>query len=80
MISGKSSLSGITVGDVPGWAPGESDLPNMKNVCTGLGFTNYTIKYPLVSDPDHPHDAVIKMLKDGEVDAILLGGNDAANF
>ena len=35
VISGSNSLSGVTVGDVTGWAPGESDLPNMKNVCTG---------------------------------------------
>jgi len=28
VVSGSSSLSGITIGDVPGWAPGDSDLQN----------------------------------------------------
>jgi len=63
-----------------GWAPDESDFKNMKNLCTDSEFTNYTFVYPTVVDIDHPHDSVMKMLRNGEADVLLIEAEDAAMF
>ena len=43
VVDGQSSLSGVNVGDVVGWAPTEDVLITSTNLCSGETFSGFTI-------------------------------------
>ena len=67
-ISPQSDLSGIKVVDVAGWAPTEDGLSMVTNTCTNKRFTGYTMLTPEKAG----NDAAMKMLLNGEADAIWI--------
>lgn len=71
VVDGQSSLSGINVGDVVGWAPTDDVLISSTNQCTGETFSGFT----LVGNngtSDNGNDVALKQLLDGGVDALWI--------
>lgn len=74
VVSGSSNLSGVTVGDVAGWAPTSDVLVTSTNLCTDQKFSNFTIKK---SATEKPNDDTLRMLLNGTVDAVWIYADQA---
>ena len=74
-VNGLSDLSGLTIIDVGGWAPTADGLGYVKNKCTDESYSsNYTL---VVGDGN---DAAMKMLRDGEGDALFIYADAASTY
>lgn len=78
VVDGTSSLSGVKVGDVVGWAPTSDVLATSTNMCTGETFGGFTLVSN--SPDDNENDAALKQLLDGETDALWIYADQAANY
>jgi hypothetical protein len=65
-VDGNWDLSGLTVGDVSGWAPTEDGIDAAVNKCTGARYSPAAV---MASPNESPDDAALNMLLDGTVDA-----------
>ena len=70
-MDGQSSLSGINVGDVVGWAPTADVLSISTNQCTGDNFSGFTLVENNETSASE-NDAALKQLLDGDVDALWI--------
>jgi len=77
VISGSSNLSGVTVGDVTGWAPTSDVLATSTNQCTDQKFSDFTI---MKSSTEKPNDDTLIMLLDGIVDAVWIYADQADKY
>lgn len=68
VIDGSSDLSGVKVGDVLGWAPTSDTLQTSTNMCTKENFKGFDLVFPA----EDGNDAALKLLLDGEVDALWI--------
>ena len=71
MVNGQSSLAGVNIGDVVGWAPTDDVLATSKNLCTGESFSGFTL---VGNDPEsgRENDQALAQLLNGEVDALWI--------
>jgi len=76
VVDGASSLEGVKVGDVLGWAPTSDVLVTSTNLCTMEKFTGFTMILPEVDG----NDAALKMLLDGDVDALWIYADQAEDY
>lgn len=80
-VCGKSDLDGITVVDVSGWAPTADTIAFVMNKCTDSTYSNnYTMVSAEETDDLGPNDVAMKMLRDGEADAIFIYADQAKNY
>merc|ERR1719491_2769667 len=77
VVSGSSNLSGVTVGDVTGWAPTSDVLATSTNQCTDQKFSDFTIMKSLT---EKPNDDTLIMLLDGIVDAVWIYADQADKY
>merc|ERR1719491_2387804 len=77
VVSGSSNLSGVTVGDVTGWAPTSDVLATSTNQCTDQKFSDFTI---MKSSTEKPNDDTLIMLLDGIVDAVWIYADQADKY
>jgi hypothetical protein len=68
-VDGNSDLSGLTIGDVSGWAPTEDGIDASVNKCTGARYSPAAV---MASPTASPNDAALNMLLDGTVDALWI--------
>jgi len=83
-VDGLHNLAGKTVVDVGGWAPTADTMAFVENKCTGLKYA------PLCTESGGPNcytlkvgegnDASMKMLRDGEADAMFIYADQAYNY
>jgi len=73
VIDGSSDLSGVKVGDVLGWAPTSDTLQTSTNMCTKENFKGFDLVFPA----EDGNDAALKLLLDGEVDALWIYADQA---
>jgi hypothetical protein len=71
VVDGMSSLSGVNVGDVVGWAPTADVLITSTNQCTGETFSGFTLVQNDGTD-GFENDVALKQLLDGGVDALWI--------
>lgn len=71
-MDGNSSLEGVKVGDVVGWAPTSDVLGTSTNMCTGETFSFDHILVSNSPDSGKENDTALKQLLDGEVDALWI--------
>ena len=73
-MDGKSSLSGVNVGDVVGWAPTSDVLGTSKNLCSGETYSGFNL---VSNTPDSgaENDVALAQLLDGDVDALWICKN-----
>lgn len=71
VVNGQSSLAGVNIGDVVGWAPTDDVLATSKNLCTGESFSGFTL---VGNDPEsgRENDQALAQLLNGEVDALWI--------
>lgn len=74
VVDGSSSLDGITVGDVVGWAPTSDVLSLSTNTCTNELFSS---GINMVIPDEAGNDAALKLLLNGEVDALWIYADQA---
>lgn len=80
VVDGQSSLSGINVGDVVGWAPTSDVLSISTNLCTGEFFSGFTLVENSETSSASENDAALKQLLDGDVDALWIYADQAASY
>jgi len=80
VIDGHNTLNGLRVADVVGWAPTADTLALVENGCTGGSFSNFTMVAPNYTDIPNANDQALKMLLDGEVDAVWIYAGHARNY
>jgi hypothetical protein len=78
VISGLSNLGGVTVVDVPGFAPTEDNLAIITNFCTGESFADYKIIKPTFTT-DQENDDALRTLLNGDADAMWVYTDQAEN-
>lgn len=82
-VSGRDDLAGRTLIDVAGWAPSPDGLKFVTNQCTGSKYSD-DIGDVLVAEVDeenaNPNDVAMRMLRDGEGDAIFLMADQASHY
>jgi hypothetical protein len=78
VVDGMSSLSGVNVGDVTGWAPTSDVLAISKNQCTGETFSGFTLVTNNAADFEN--DVALHQLLDGIVDALWIYADQAATY
>jgi len=71
-----STLEGLTIVDVAGWAPTADGLALVNNYCTNSRYGGYTV----VAPPEDGNDAAMAMVMSGEVDAMWVYADQAYNF
>merc|ERR1712048_1376182 len=76
-VNGLSDLAGKKVAEVTGWAPTPDTLALSTSKCTGKPFRGYEMISPVVPDGANANDVSMKMLLDGEVDALWIYGDQA---
>jgi len=80
VVDGMSSLDGVNVGDVVGWAP-TSDLVGIsKNLCTNKEFSGFTLVPNEPAEGENANDVALKQLLDGETDALWIYADQAHNY
>merc|ERR1719482_249756 len=77
VVSGLSDLAGKRVAEVTGWAPTPDTLALSTNMCTGKPFQGYEMISPVVPEGSNPNDVAMKMLLDGDVDALWIYADQA---
>mmetsp|Transcript_43761 Transcript_43761/g.47451 ORF Transcript_43761/g.47451 Transcript_43761/m.47451 type:complete len:379 (-) Transcript_43761:164-1300(-) len=84
VVDGSSNLSGITVGDVTGWAPTADTLAITKNMCTGESWTGFTFhdeeNDPLYNNSTLPNDMALSFLLNGSFDALWIYADQVASY
>ena len=74
-VSGMDDLKGKTIIDISGWAPSPNALKFLTNHCTDKPYAIYDINV-IVADvdetSDNPNDVAMRMLREGQGDAIFL--------
>jgi hypothetical protein len=78
-VDGKSSLAGLKIVDVAGWAPTADGLLYVENKCTGTQYAKNS-EYTLLSANGDlgggvkvsPNDHAMMMLRSGAADAVFL--------
>ena len=82
-VSGRDDLAGRTLIDVAGWAPSPDGLKFVTNQCTGSKYSD-DIGEVLIAEVDeenaNPNDVAMRMLRDGEGDAIFIMADQASNY
>lgn len=73
LIPSNSTLAGLKIVDVNGWAPTPDGLALVENSCTGKRFTDYEVIVPTESG----NDAAMKMLMDGDVHGMFVYADQA---
>merc|ERR1711920_15673 len=73
------------MGDVAGWAPTADGLTYVENKCTGKNYAPMCVDSGDVADcytllVGDGNDAAMKMLRNGEADAIFIYADQAYNF
>lgn len=79
VVDGQSSLSGVKVGDVTGWAPTSDVLATSKNLCTGELFSGFTLVSNSATAGSENDDA-LKQLLDGGSDALWIYADQAHTY
>jgi len=83
-VDGLSNLAGKTVVDVGGWAPTADTIAFVENKCTGEQYASMCTEsggtdcYTLTTGEGN--DASMKMLRDGEADAMFIYADQAHNY
>jgi len=80
LVDGESTLDGIKVGDVVGWAPTADTLAITKNLCNGKTFSGYEFVQPPApkeGEVQNANDVALKQLLDGDVDALWISADQA---
>merc|ERR1719148_240189 len=80
VVSGSSNLSGVTVGDVTGWAPTSDVLATSTNQCTDKEFSGFTLVPNEPAEGENANDVALKQLLDGETDALWIYADQAHNY
>ena len=82
LVTGMDDLAGKTLIDVAGWAPAAEELKFVKNQCTNAPFSEdvKVVNAEVNEDYDNPNDVAMKMLRDGEGDAIFLMADHASSY
>ena len=75
-ITSDSTLEGLKIADVNGWAPTPDGLALVKNKCTGKHFSGYELVVPEASG----NDAAMKLLMNGTVDGVFIYADQAHNY
>jgi len=78
VVDGMSSLSGVKVGDVSGWAPTADVLAISMNQCTGETFSGFTLVTNGATEKQN--DVALTQLLDGDVDALWIYADQAATY
>lgn len=79
VVDGTSSLSGVNVGDVTGWAPTADTLGTSTNQCTQSTFSNFNLVSNNSTDRN-ANDAALEQLLVGETDALWIYADQANNY
>jgi len=80
VVDGMSSLDGVNVGDVVGWAPTSDVLGISKNLCTNQVFSGFTLVPNSPAEDENENDVALKQLLDGETDALWIYADQAHNY
>merc|ERR1719246_200443 len=75
-----SSLDGVNIGDVVGWAPTSDVLGTSKNLCTNKAFSGFTLIPNSPANDENENDVALKQLLDGETDALWIYADQAHNY
>lgn len=73
-----TTLSGLKIVDVNGWAPTEDGLALVNNECTKKPFVDYTFVVPETAK--NANDAAMEKLTKGDVDAMWVYADQAKNY
>jgi len=79
VVNGLSSLDGVSVGDVNGWAPTSDVLATSKNLCTGKVFEGFNL-VPNTPKAGRENDAALQQLLNKEVDALWIYADQAETY
>merc|ERR1712187_91572 len=77
VVNGLSDLAGKKIAEVTGWAPTPDTLALSFNKCTGQAFDGYEIISPEAPEGANANDVSMKLLLDGEVDALWIYADQA---
>mmetsp|Transcript_24317 Transcript_24317/g.60723 ORF Transcript_24317/g.60723 Transcript_24317/m.60723 type:complete len:358 (-) Transcript_24317:425-1498(-) len=77
VVSSLSDLAGKKVAEVTGWAPTPDTLALSTNKCTGKPFHGYEMISPTVPQGANANDVSMRMLLEGEVDALWIYADQA---
>ena len=75
-VNGASTLNGLKVADVNGWAPTADTLQLLENPCTGALFSGFTMVVP----EETTNDAALAMLLAGSVDLVYIYADQASSY
>jgi len=76
-VSGMDDLSGKKIIDVGGWAPTPDGFDHVTNLCTNQ---HYASDYELIEPSIQGNHEAMRMLRDGEGDAIFLYAGQALQY
>jgi len=76
VVNPMSSLSGVNIVDVAGWAPTAEGLQLVQNFCTGSPFSGFNLITPTVGG----NDAAMEYLMNGTADAMFVYADQAYNY
>jgi len=76
-VNGMDDLSGKKIIDVGGWAPTPDGFDHVTNLCTNQ---HYASDYELIEASINGNDEAMRMLRDGEGDAIFIMAGQALQF
>ena len=79
VINSTSSLQGVRVVDVVGWAPTADGLHFVTNFCTNQKFSGFQIVAPTYSTGNANEDALLTLLN-GDADAMWVYADQAKNY
>jgi len=77
VVNGLSDLAGKKIAEVTGWAPTPDTLALSTNKCTGQPFEGYEIISPVVPPGANANDVSMRLLLNGEVDALWIYADQA---